>query len=476
MLKRFKWPSWAIFCIFMASIYYFISAGADTSLQAFSRTETTSPEAFPGLNLETRTKETKSYTLAISTPITEIETLNKPMKEWIQAQERDFLELVQANRQVLDSEDFRAHLNIKADPKKISDTMYTLVFEAYQYTGGANGQATVKTFTIDLANQKTVQLADIIQMDEKSLTQLRTMVKNQIGKKEDLKDYLFADLLDEALKNPTSWKWSLSGKNFTLYFNEYEIAAGAAGAVKVKIPIEQIHPLLKDEIAQHLKLPDIQLPEPEASEPETAPLDPNGKYIALTFDDGPHPKVTPLILDILKKHNAKATFYMLGSQAQFYPALASQVAQEGHEIGNHSDSHADLSSLGEKEIRKEMEEASAKIKEASGQLPATLRPPYGAMNEDVKKIAGMAHTPLILWSVDSLDWKTLNASSILKIVKANAVPGSIVLMHDIHKTTAEALPDLLTHLEKEGYEFITVSELLSLQEQEVTGTFFGKRS
>ncbi|UQX56872.1 hypothetical protein M5V91_17525 [Cytobacillus pseudoceanisediminis] len=97
------------------------------------------------------------------------------------------------------------------------------------------------------------------------------------------------------------------------------------------------------------------------------------------------------------------------------------------------------------------------------------------MNEDVKKIAGMAHTPLILWSVDSLDWKTLNASAIQKIVKANAVPGAIVLMHDIHKPTAEALPDLLTYLEKEGYEFITVSQLLSLQEQEVTGTFFGKR-
>ena len=475
MLKRLKWPSWALFCIFIAGIYYFISSGADTSLQAFSRTETTSPAAFPGLNLETRTKETKSYTLAISTPITEIENLNKPMKEWIQAQEMEFLELVKANRQVLDSEEFRAHLNIKAEPKKVSDTMYTIVFEAYQYTGGANGQAAVKTFTIDLANQKMVQLADVIRMDEESLATLRSLIKNQIGEKEELQDYLFDDMLEEALENPPSWKWSLSGKNFTLYFNEYEIAAGAAGAVKVKIPIEQIRPLLKDEIAQHLKLPDIQLPEPEVKEPEAAPLDPNGKYIALTFDDGPHPKVTPLILDILKKHNAKATFYMLGSQAQFYPALASQVAEEGHEIGNHSDSHADLSSLGEIEIRKEIEEASNKIKEASGQLPATVRPPYGAMNEDVKKIAGMAHTPLILWSVDSLDWKTLNASAIQKIVKANAVPGAIVLMHDIHKPTAEALPDLLTYLEKEGYEFITVSQLLSLQEQEVTGTFFGKR-
>lgn len=86
----------------------------------------------------------------------------------------------------------------------------------------------------------------------------------------------------------------------------------------------------------------------------------------------------------------------------------------------------------------------------------------------------MAHTPLILWSVDSLDWKTLNASSIQKIVKANAVPGSIVLMHDIHMPTAQALPDLLTYLKKAGYEFITVSQLLSLQEQEVTGTFLEK--
>ncbi|MCM3090848.1 MULTISPECIES: polysaccharide deacetylase family protein [unclassified Cytobacillus] len=476
MLKRLKWPSWAVIFVFIAGIYYFISSGADSSLQAFSRTETTSPAAFPGLNLETRTKETKSYTLAISTPITKFENLNKPMKDWIQAQESEFLKTVKANRQLMDSKEFRAHLNIKAEPKKISDTMYTLVFEAYRYSGGANGQAEVKTFTVDIGKQKMVQLEDVIHMDEESLATLRTLIKNQMGEKEELQDYLFEDFLDEALENPLNWKWALSGKHFTLYFNEYEIAAGAAGAVKVKVPIEQIRPLLKDEIIRHLELPDIQAPEPEVSEPETAPLDPAGKYIALTFDDGPHPKVTPLILDILKKHNAKATFYMLGSQAQFYPALASQVAEEGHEIGNHSNSHADLSSLGAKEIRKEMEEASAKIKEASGQLPATVRPPYGAMNEDVKKIAGMAQTPLILWSVDSLDWKTLNAQSIKKIVKANAVPGSIVLMHDIHMPTAQALPELLTYLEKEGYEFITVSQLLSLQEQEVTGTFFGKRS
>ncbi|WP_026580912.1 polysaccharide deacetylase family protein [Bacillus sp. J33] len=474
MLKRLKWPS-LLLCFFIFGIYLFISSFADNSLKAVSNIETTSSKAFPGLNLETRTKETELYTFAISTPITENESLNKPIKEWIKAQERDFLANVKSNKQILASEDLRAHLNIQVNPKKASEMMYTLVFEAYQITGGANGQTAVQTFTIDMANQKIVQLEEVLHLDEESMGSMTSIIKKQISQDKDIQNYVMDDLLDEALSNPSGWRWALSQKNFTLYFNEYEIAAGAAGPVQVKIPVEQIRPFLKEGIAKHLKLPTNSLPEPEKAVPEKTPLDPNGKYIALTFDDGPSPKVTPLILDILKEHKAKATFYMLGSQAQFYPTVASRVAEEGHEIGNHSDSHADLSSLREKQIRKEIEEASAKIKEASGQLPSTVRPPYGAMNEDVKKIAEATGTPLILWSVDSLDWKSRNASSIHKVVMNNAVPGSIVLMHDIHMPTAEALPELLKSLKKEGYEFITVSQLLSLQEQEVTGTFYGKR-
>jgi peptidoglycan/xylan/chitin deacetylase (PgdA/CDA1 family) len=464
-----------VLVVLVTVIFIWVNAGGGNSLQAGANIETTSSKAYPGLNLETRIKETDHYTYAISTPITESAELNQPIKEWIKTQEKDFLANVKANKPILDSEDFRAHLNIQIEPKKASDSIYTLVFEAYQITGGANGRTEVKTFTVNTAENKFVRLEDVLHLDDESQNRISSIIKAQISEDEKIQVYIIDEWLNEALANPSGWRWSLSQKNFTLYFNEYEIAAGAAGPVKVKIPVEQISPLLKEEMALLLKIPVTPPAEPEPAKPEDIALNPNGKYIALTFDDGPNPKVTPLVLDLLKEYDAKATFYMIGSQAQFYPTIASRVAEEGHEVGNHTDNHPDLSSLGQAEIRKQIEEASKKIEEASGQLPATVRPPYGAMNEEVKKVAMAAGTPLILWSVDSLDWKVLHSSTVTETVLKNAVPGSIVLFHDIHKPTAEALPAILASLKKEGYEFITVSQLLSLQEQEVTGTFYGKR-
>lgn len=181
------------------------------------------------------------------------------------------------------------------------------------------------------------------------------------------------------------------------------------------------------------------------------------KRVALTFDDGPDAKVTPQVLAILKKYDAKATFFMVGTNVSKNPAIVEQVYEAGHEIGNHTWNHPKLTSLSTSAVKQEVDKTSNAIYNAIGQYPTVFRPPYGATNDKVRSVITM---PSILWSIDTLDWKHRNADKVLSYVKASAKDGSIILMHDIHQSTANGLENVILYLQKQGYEFVTVSEIL----------------
>src|SRR5699024_12118157 len=149
-------------------------------------------------------------------------------------------------------------------------------------------------------------------------------------------------------------------------------------------------------------------------------------------------------------------FYMLGNQVKANPRIARDVANRGHEIASHSVSHADLTGLGPNGVDKEFAKAKSIIKKTTGVTPRTFRPPYGAINQNVKNKAKKYNQPLILWSVDSLDWKYRSKSAVHSRVMNNVHPGAIVLLHDIHSTTADSLPSILKDLKNQGYEFVTV--------------------
>lgn len=217
------------------------------------------------------------------------------------------------------------------------------------------------------------------------------------------------------------------------------------------------------------KEPGVQEEEQPVEQTETNPY---GKYVALTFDDGPHPNVTPEILQTLKEHDIKATFFMLGSQVEKYPDTAAQVAREGHEIGNHTYHHPNLRKQPYAEMMEEVRKTNEKIEQATGVTPELFRPPYGIYTNEVLDYAGASGYSMVLWSVDSLDWKSRNAEAIHKVVTQQIANESIVLLHDIHATTAEALPALIHTLKKEGYSFLTVSELLAIQNSTTVGPHF----
>ncbi|MDD5196764.1 MAG: polysaccharide deacetylase family protein [Candidatus Omnitrophota bacterium] len=194
------------------------------------------------------------------------------------------------------------------------------------------------------------------------------------------------------------------------------------------------------------------------------------KVVALTFDDGPSPIWTPQVLDELKKAEVKATFFMLGSHVERYPAIARRVLAEGHEIGNHTYDHHVLIYYKMEELEKEIQEAEDAIKAVTGQSPRYFRPPKAWLSSrEKKKIEEMGYK-IVLWSLNSKDWVTFHDKQITSYILKRIQPGDIILFHDSggvftaeggnRAQTVKTIPRLVRKLKERGYRFVTISELM----------------
>jgi len=189
----------------------------------------------------------------------------------------------------------------------------------------------------------------------------------------------------------------------------------------------------------------------------------DGPYIAMTFDDGPHPENTPRLLDMLKQRGIKATFFIVGQCAAEYPEIMKRIVDEGNEVANHSWSHPQLTRMGEGGVTDQLQRTHDVIEQTTGVTTKLLRPPYGAFSANQRAWANHKWGyKTILWDVDPLDWKYRNAEHVKTEILKGAVNGSIILAHDIHKTTVDAMPDTFDALLAKGFKFVTVTELLAM--------------
>ncbi len=197
----------------------------------------------------------------------------------------------------------------------------------------------------------------------------------------------------------------------------------------------------------------------------------SGNYVAMTFDDGPHPQNTPRLLDMLRARNIKATFYVIGRSVDLYPNVVRRTVAEGHEIGNHTHTHRLLSKLSMDEVRGEISRCRDAIIRAAGVQPRTMRPPYGGMLQTQRE---MVHNefgnPCILWSVDPLDWKRPGPGVVSSRILSGTTAGSIILAHDLHSQTVDAMPAALDGLLRRGFRFVTVSQLLAMKVESAATT------
>ncbi|HAR63883.1 MAG: hypothetical protein DKM50_11345 [Candidatus Margulisiibacteriota bacterium] len=183
-----------------------------------------------------------------------------------------------------------------------------------------------------------------------------------------------------------------------------------------------------------------------------------GKKVSLTFDDGPDPVTTPLILDILKKHNIKATFFMIGEKVKRYPEIAAMVVREGHGVGNHTYHHINLNKASEDKIINEIEWTQKSIKNATGVTPTLFRPPFGYYDDNALRALNKEKMKIILWSIDPLDYIQKRNTKIISEVTDKLKKGSIILFHDTSKNTAKYLDLIINDISNHNYQFDNLNE------------------
>lgn len=259
------------------------------------------------------------------------------------------------------------------------------------------------------------------------------------------------------LKYPTFVVEDISFENATYDIYENEIVgyynSPEYGSATYKINYNEVKDLM-----------DFSVSYDESYENEVYKLDPNKKSIAFTYDDGPSSYDLEL-LEILRNSHSTATFFVVGNRLNNYPKVVDALAKSKMEVGNHTYDHKSLTKLSNEKILEQITKTNNLYYSMTNKSINMLRPSYGAVNKKVLIQVGM---PVILWSIDTLDWKTRNANKVYDEIMTNAKDGDIVLMHSLYKSTVEATDRAVKALYKEGYQIVSVSELASLKNRELT--------
>ncbi len=184
---------------------------------------------------------------------------------------------------------------------------------------------------------------------------------------------------------------------------------------------------------------------------------PEKKYIALTIDDGPHARYTPVLLEGLRKRKVKASFFLIGQNIPGNEEIVRQMKKDGHLIGNHSQKHDQLSKETVEEASRQIHAVNQEIWKITGTIPEYLRPPFGSWSEE---LGGLVSMNVVLWNIDPMDWKCQDKDLVVQRVVGHAENGGIILLHDVYETSVEAALEIVDRLTEEGYVFVTVDELL----------------
>ncbi len=349
----------------------------------------------------------------------EIEKLNsqtfmdEQVNTYIASIRSDFIEETKSYNKLKKGE--RAVITDTIDSYEVNDNLYGIRITINMKKVNSDEYTTIiKTYNFDSTNQKEINLNDLFKSGYEEI----------VGK------------YDQVL---------LKEKAMYLYDGEY------LNEVKYNDLKEYV---IKDMLLSQ----NLDITQEEYDELFASKVDPNKKMVAITFDDGPNPNNTPQILEALKQNNAKATFFMLGQNVKQYPETVKSVYDLGNEIGIHTWDHPQLTKLSVENIKKQVSDTSDAIFEITGYRPTIVRPPYGSFNDTVKST--LSDYSLILWNIDSLDWKSRDENKFVPLVMNDVQDGDIILLHDIHSTTVPGAQKIITQLTEQGYQLVTVSELI----------------
>ncbi len=304
-----------------------------------------------------------------------------------------------------------------------------------------------ETFSADIESGKLLKIDDLLKK----------------GKREEAEKKLIDEFGIDREFNPGDLLrcWVLAEDSLKIILTRGEFLPMSDGTKTYTFTKKETKELLQDSkaddsVAANQNKEETTVP----AEAEKVNIDINKPMIALTFDDGPSAH-TSRLLDIFRKHGGRGTFFVLGNTLDNRRETLKRIAAEGHEIGNHSWSHRQFTNIGIEEVKDQIMMTRAKIYDITGIDSTIVRPPYGACNDEIRALGKELGVSFVNWSVDTLDWKTKNAEAVYKEIMKDAADGHIILCHDLHKTTVDAMEKAIPSLIKEGYQLVTVSELLT---------------
>lgn len=366
--------------------------------------------------------------IAINYPITNINVLDDAISAYINKTYYNFKNM---------KYDGKPELNISYTYKEVNKDIVNVSLKTEIIADKEINK--IKTFTYNKTNNKFLTMEDLVE----DLEGLDYEIKKEL-----LEKYQDADM--DYLSDVSYDYFTIDDENLTLYFNPAEIKSTHDELIYLDIPLDSLK-LLVD--IDKNKGNDTYL----SIKKKNVSLD--DKVVALTFDDGPS-KYTSKILDVLDKYEASATFFLIGNKVDFYGDVLRRMLKEGSEIGNHSYDHKLLTRLSKEEFQEEIDKTQKAIYDVTGFTPTLFRPTYGGYTNVLKSYTDLK---FVLWDVDSRDWQVKSKNKIMKNILPNVKSGSIILMHDNHEYSLNALDDLIKELKNQGYKFVTVSELLELK-------------
>ena len=372
--------------------------------------------------------ENKDALVSINYPITEVSALDEAISSYINKVRAEFKN---------SDYDGKPELNISYTYKEVNDEVINVSILTEIVTDKTVSK--IKTFTYNKKSEKFLTMEDIV--DDLD-------VLDYDIKKELLSKYQDADM--DYLSNVSYDFFTMDDENLTIYFNPTQLKDTNDELVYLDIPLDSLN-LLIDVDREENTNTYLNFKKNTINEED--------KVVALTFDDGPS-KYTKDILDILKKYDACGTFFLIGNKVSFYGEVLREMLSEGNEIGNHSYDHKYLTRLSEEEVKDEINKTQDEIKRVTGYTPTLFRPTYGGYNNTLKSYIDLT---FVLWDVDSRDWSVKSTEGIMSNVFKDVKSGSIILFHDNHEYSVNALPSVIKELKKQGYKFVTVSELLELK-------------
>ena len=409
---------------------------------------------YAGIRSKFVTRDTKHEKVSIEYPITSNSKINKLIARAIDRADGDFRHTATNaptfDRPMTETISYQVTHN--------NSTALSMIVNIKQDMHGAHPVSLTHFWTFDKKSGEVIDLDNLTEKSEEAIKAIVAAARHDVAQTIKQRQQPEANL-DEMITKETLLNFTITddGNTLTWPIGQASLLPSAYGELTIKVPTTAVAKYLQNSTAQKL----ANFPKPP--EPKPAPAAPTpanpGKVIALTFDDGPGP-YTAHLLDILDQYGAKATFFLIGSKVSAQADVLRRMHARGHQLGNHSWSHPELPKLPIDQIAGEIDRTNEAIRQATGVKPSILRPPYGAVNGVVLEQIRARGMSSILWSVDTRDWADRNSDIVCSRAVAGAHPGAIILMHDIHQTSVNAVPCILNALKQQGYSFVTVQGLI----------------